>query len=125
MKEALRGASAAAPPDPPPPDQLCGRDRILRHHFSYFRVLLVVMLLRPDPAAHQVIPDRVGQSEVVIPLGGHIAIFHQREVKMTVKICFQVRDVFKSGEPPHGDLLPFFLVRQRLCHVSRQTAAPV
>lgn len=82
---------------PPPPDQLCVRERILRHHFSYFRVLLIVMLLCPDPAAHQVVPDRVGQCEVVIPFGGHIAIFHQGKVEMTVKICFQVCDVFKSG----------------------------
>lgn len=88
---------SAAPPPPPPPGQLCVRERILRHHFSYFRVFLIVMLLGPDPAAHQVVPDRVGQSEVVIPFSGHIAIFHQGKVEMTVKICFQVRDVFKSG----------------------------
>lgn len=36
---------------------------------TYFRVFLVVMLLRPDPSSHQMVTDRVRQGEVIIALG--------------------------------------------------------
>lgn len=46
------------------------------------------MLLRSDPAAHQVISDRVRQSEVVVPFGGHIPILDQGEMEVTIEVSF-------------------------------------
>lgn len=45
------------------------------------------MLLRPDPAPHQVVPNSIGQGKIVVPFGGDIAVFHQGEVEMPVEIC--------------------------------------
>jgi len=44
-----------------------------------------VVLLRPDPPGHQAVPDRVRQRVIVIPDGGYISVFDQREVQMTVE----------------------------------------
>ena len=105
-----------SPATPPPPPQLCVRAELRHQPASYFGVLLVVVLLRADPAAHQVVPHRVSQGEVVVPLGGHIPVLHQREVEVSVEIRLEVRDVLHAGQSPHGDLLPLVLVRQRLRH---------
>lgn len=95
----------SAPVAPPPP-------------FSpaHLGILLVVVLLRPDPAAHKVVPHCVGQGEVVVPLGGHVAVLDQREVQVPVEVGLQVGHVLHAGETPHRDLLPFVLVAQRPGH---------
>ena len=105
--------SASPPTDP---FQLCVRAGLRHQPAAYFWVFLIVMLLRPDPAAHQVVPDRVGQGKVVVPFCGHISVLHQGEVEVPVEISFQVRNVFHPGQPTDGDLLPLVLVCQRLGH---------
>jgi len=74
------------------------------------------VLLCPDPAAHQVVPHGVGQRKVVIPLGGHDAILHQREVEVAVEVGLQLRHVLHAGQATHRDLLLAIMVGQRLGH---------
>lgn len=90
---------------------------------SYLRVLLVVVLLGSDPAAHQVVPDSVGQGEVIVPGRGHIPVLHQGEVEVSVKTPFDLRNVPEPRDAPHTDLLPLLLVRQRRRHGSTKKAA--
>lgn len=100
---AISCAAAQSPTLPLPPvshDQLCVRAGLRHHTAAYFGVFLIVMLLRPDPAAHQVISDCVAQSEVVISFGSHISILHQGEVEVPVEISFQVCNVFHPGQAP-------------------------
>lgn len=66
-------------------------------NFTYFRVFLVVVLLGPDPPAHQVVSHRVRQGEVVIPLRGHVSVLHQCEVEVPVEVSLQVRHVLHTG----------------------------
>lgn len=84
---------------------------------SYLRVLLVVVLLGADPAAHQVVPDGVGQGEVVVPGSRHVPVLHQREVKVSVKTSLDLADVSEPGDAPDADLLPLLLVGERRRHV--------
>lgn len=85
---------------------------------SYLRVLLVVVLLGSDPATHQVVPDSVGQGEVVVPGRRYVPVLHQGEVEVSVKAPFDLRDVPEPRDAPHTDLLPLLLVGQRRRHVS-------
>lgn len=101
----------------PPPTAPCVRAKLRHPSAAYFWVFLIVMLLRPNPSAHQVVPDCVGQGKVVIAFGGHISVFHKGEVKMPVEVSFQVRNVFHPGKPTDRYLLPLLLVCQRLGHV--------
>lgn len=87
---------------------------------SYLRVLLVVVLLGADPAAHQVVPDGVGQGEVVVPGRRDVAVLHQSEVQVSVKAPLDLRHVRQPRNAPHADLLPPLLVAERRRHVSLQ-----
>lgn len=91
---------------------------------AHLGILLVVVLLRPDPAAHQVVPHRVGQGEVVVPLGGHVAVLDQREVQVPVEVGLQVGHVLHASQTPHRDLLPLVLVAQRPGHGGGAAAVP-
>lgn len=89
---------------------------------SYLGVRLVVVLLGADPAAHQVVPDGVGQGEVIVPGSGDVSVLHQGEVKVSVEAPFDLRHISEPGDAPHADLLPLLLVGERRRHVSTQTA---
>ncbi len=88
---------------------------------SYLGVLLVVVLLGADPAAHQVVPDGVGQGEVVVPGRRNVPVLHQGEVKVSVKTPLDLHNVPEPGDAPDTDLLPLLLVGQRRRHVSTKT----
>lgn len=57
---------------------------------AYLGVFLVVVLLRPDPSANQMVAHGVGQGEVVVPFGRHISVLYERKVEMAVKISLEV-----------------------------------
>lgn len=108
-----------ADPSPLFPCSQCGVRAVmreLRHRAAYFWIFLIVMLLRADPSSDEVVANRVGKCEIVVASGRHIAVFHQREVEMSVEIDLEVCNIFNSGQPSHGNLLPLFLVCQRLRH---------
>lgn len=52
---------------------------------AHLGVPLVVVLLRADPAAHQVVAHRVCQRKEVVAGRGHIAVLNQREVQVPVE----------------------------------------
>lgn len=83
---------------------------------GYLGVLLVVVLLCPDPSRGEVVPDGVGQSEVVVSRSGHIPVFDQSVVEVAVKSLLHVGHILHLGDPPHGDLLPFVQVALRGGH---------
>lgn len=85
---------------------------------SYLRVLFIVILLSADPAAHQVIPDRVREREVVVAWSGHIAVFNQSEVKMPVKALFDFGNISQPRYTADTDLLALLLVGERFGHVA-------
>lgn len=84
----------------------------------YLGVLLVVVLLGADPAAHQVVPDGVGQGEEVVPGRGDVPVLDQGEVEVTVKVALDSGDVFEPRDGAHANLFPLFVVAERRRHVS-------
>lgn len=88
-----------------------------RETLSHLGVFLVVVLLRADPAAHQVITHGVRQGEVVITRRGHVPVLHQREVQVPVEALLDLGHVSKPRDTAHADLLALLVVAQRLGHV--------
>lgn len=86
-------------------------------YFLYLGVLLVVVLLGADPAAHQVVPHSVSQGEVVVPGRGDIPVLDQGEVQVTVKVPLDPRNVFEPRDATHANLFPLLLVAERRRHV--------
>lgn len=76
------------------------------------------MLLGPDPAAHQVVPNRVGQGKVVVSFGRDISVLHQGEMEVSIEISFEVSYIFYSRQAADGYLLPLVVVGERLGHAS-------
>lgn len=68
---------------------------------TYFGIRLIVVLLGSDPPANQVVSNRVGQSEVVVPFGRHISVLHQRKVEVPVEVLLQLGHVLHAGEASH------------------------
>lgn len=91
----------------------CGR---WRGWGQYLGALLVVVLLRADPAPHQVVAHRVSQREKIVAGGGHIAVLDQREVQVPVEALLQLRHVFHAHDAADADLPPLLLVSQGLGH---------
>lgn len=73
----------------------------LLSRFTYFGILLIVILLGSDPPADQVFPHGVGESKVVIPSGRHISVLDQRKVEMSVEILLQFCHILDAGEASH------------------------
>jgi len=71
---------------------------------THLGILLVVVLLRANPAAHHVVLDGVGQGEVVVPQGGHIAILDQGVVQVAIEVLLHFGDIAHLGDPAHRDL---------------------
>lgn len=74
-------------------------------------VALVVVLLRADPAAHQVVAHGMRQGEEVVAGRGHVAVLDQRKVQVPVEALPHLGHVAQSRDPAHTDLLPFLTVR--------------
>ena len=86
---AISGTAAENSASPPTaPFQLCVRAGLRHQPAAYFGVFLIVMLLRPDPTAHKVVTDRVGQGKVVVPFCCHISVLHQGKMEVPVEISF-------------------------------------
>ena len=79
-------------------------------------VALVVVLLRADPAAHQVVAHRVSQREEVVAGRGHIAVLDQCEVQVPIEALPHLGHVSQPRNAAHTDLLPLLAVSQRLRH---------
>ena len=83
----------------------------------YLWVFLVVVLLRPDPASHQMVPDSVCQGEEIIPRSSNIAILHQSEMKMLVEGLFYVGHIFYLCNASNADLFaPIVVCLGYRCH---------
>ena len=78
------------------------------------RVLLVVVLLGADPSADEVISHGVCQRQVVVAVGGDIAVLDDRVVDVPTERLLHVRHVLDERDATHGDLLAPVLVRLRL-----------
>lgn len=87
---------------------------------SHLGVFLVVVLLGADPAAHQVIPHRVRQGEVVIPRRRHVPVLHQSEVQVPVEALLDLGHISETSDTAHTDLLALLVVAQRLRHVGEK-----
>lgn len=94
-----------------------GRRNFLSSHLGVF---LVVVLLGSDPAAHQVIPHRVREGEVVIPRRGHVPVLHQGEVQVPVKALLDLGHVSETRDAAHADLFALLVVAQRLRHDAQE-----
>lgn len=82
----------------------------------YLRVCLIVKLLRPDPSAHQVIPDCVSQGKVVIPGCCNVPVLDQGEVQVAVETLLQLGHILHTHDAPDADLLALLLVGERSGH---------
>lgn len=82
----------------------------------YLGTLVVVVLLCADPAPHQVVAHCVRKGEVVVAGGGHIAVFDQSEVQVTVETLFQLGHILHAHDASDADLPPLLLVGQGLRH---------
>lgn len=83
---------------------------LLPVYFPYLGVLLVVVLLGADPAAHKVVPDSVSQGEVVVPGRGDIPVLDQGEVEVSVKVPLDSGNVFEPRDAAHANLFPLLVV---------------
>ena len=77
---------------------------------TYFGVFLVIVLLGSDPPANQVIAHGVRQGKIIVTLCGNISVFDKREVKVPVKVGFEVCDVLNSGKATHRNLLLLLVI---------------
>jgi hypothetical protein len=84
---------------------------------AHLGVLVVVVLLRPDPSRYHLVLNRVRQGEVVVPRGGHIPVFDQSVVEVSVERLLDRVDVVELGDSSDTDLLPSLAVRLRDGHV--------
>jgi len=80
----------------------------------YFRVFLVVVLLRSDPSADKMVADGVRQRQVVVPRRGHVSVLDDRVVDMPAERLLDVGDVLDHGDAANADLLPPVVVRLHL-----------
>lgn len=85
----------------------------------YLGVCLVVKLLRPDPSAHQVIPDSVSQGKVVIPGCCNVPVLDQSKVQVAVETLLQLGHILNTHNAPDADLLALLLVGERSGHGDR------
>lgn len=83
---------------------------------SYLGALLVVVLLRADPAPHQVVAHCVRQREEVVARGGHITVLDQCEMQVSVEALLQLGHVLHAHDAADADLPPLLLVCQGLGH---------
>lgn len=65
---------------------------------------VVVVLLRAYPSGSQVVPDHVGQCEIIVPGRGHVPVLDQREVQVPVERLFHRYRVLQPGDGRHADL---------------------
>jgi len=75
---------------------------------TYLWVDGVVVLLRPDPPGHQTVPDRVGQSVIVIPDGGYVSVLDQREVQVPVERFLHGHHILDVCDGLDADLFALF-----------------
>lgn len=66
----------------------------------------MIVLLSAYPSGRQVVPDHIGQREKVVPGRGHVPVFDEREVQVSVKRLFHGDHVLQTGDGRHADLLP-------------------
>lgn len=83
---------------------------------AHLRVCLIVKLLRPDPSAHQVIPDSMSQGKVVIPGCCNVPVLDQGEVQVAVETLLQLGHILHTHDASDADLLALFLVCERFGH---------
>lgn len=83
---------------------------------QHLGVLLIVVLLCADPAAHEVVAYSVGQRKVVVSRGGHIAVLYECEMQVPVEVLLQVSHILHAGQASNTDLLSLLLVCQRPGH---------
>lgn len=75
---------------------------------AYLWVDCVVVLLRSDPPRHQTVPDRVGQSVIVIPDGGYVSVLDQREMQVPVERFFHGYHILDVCDGLDADLFTLF-----------------
>jgi hypothetical protein len=78
---------------------------------TYLGVLLVVVLLGPNPSRHEIVFDRMGQSKVIVPRRGNIAVLNQRVVQVSVERLLYVSHIFHLSNTSYADLFTFFEIR--------------
>lgn len=71
----------------------------------YLGILVVVVLLRPYPLAHQVVANRVGHGLVEVVVGGYVAVLDEGMVEVAVEGPLDSCHVLQLRNVPHGDLL--------------------
>ena len=77
---------------------------------SHLGVFLIIVLLRSDPSADQLITDSVGESEIIISVRRHISVLHQSVMKVPVKRSLQVSNICNLRYASHTDLTAPFNV---------------
>ena len=79
------------------------------------RVLLVVVLLRANPSADEVVSNGVCQRKVVVAIGGDITVLHHCVVNVPTERLFHVGHILHDRNASHTDLLAAILIGLRLC----------
>jgi len=80
----------------------------------YFRVFLVVVLLRSNPSADEMVADGMRQRQVVVTGGGDVAILDYRVMYVPTERLLDVGDVFDDGNAAHTNLLAPVMIRLHL-----------
>lgn len=83
---------------------------------GYLGVFVVVVLLRPDPAADHVVLDGQRQGEVIVAVGGDVPILDESEVQVTVQAFLQGRHRLVFGDLGDTDPAPLVDVRRGSGH---------
>ena len=81
-----------------------------RSNQIYFGVFLVVVLLRSNPSADEVIADGVCQRQVVVARRGNVSILHHGVVDVAAERLLDVGHVLDHGDAAHADLLASVVV---------------
>ncbi len=74
---------------------------VMHNHLGVF---LVIVLLRSDPSANQLVTDSVCESEIIISVRRNISVLHQSVMKMPVKRSLQVSNIGNLRYSSHTDL---------------------
>ena len=80
----------------------------------YFWVFLVVVLLRSNPSADEVIANGVRQRQVVVAGSGDVAVLDYRVVYMPAERLLDVGNVLDHGNAAHANLLAPVVIRLHL-----------
>ena len=84
--------------------------------WTHLRIFFIVILLRSNPSADQLVSDSLSQSKKVISRSGNISILYKRVMKMPVESLLQISDICNLSNASNADLLTTITISLRFGH---------